>query len=345
MLKNQKGLVTVIGILIILIFIIMSAGLLPWVTNETRLATKNRDVLEAEYAAEAGVKRALVEFNKESPNWDWLHLDQPFINDSTTKKYNVTIYLASDTTTKTPITPEANSSNIYTIQSTGTVNGAVKTVSVSIASGGNPPVDPKVASDTAIYAGRLLEFKNNGTINKASIASGGNINGGVNVANPYAKYSNKSLEIPQYAVESFQGSPALPLPTNNEIKLTEGKYYVSGDWNPSHNSTISGDGIIFVNGNIIFPQNVNFTGKVHIIATGNMDASNSNNVSFNKAVLISYGDITAKNTFNATGSVVATGNITFKNGTNITYDLPTINSFGISTSNDGKIQKGSWKIN
>jgi len=353
MLKSQTGSATIFGIIVLVIFGIMSAGLMPWMTNETKSAVKNRNLLAAQYAAEAGVKRTLTNFTPLTPNWDWLNSNQNLITDSPNEneQYNVLIYVKGNAN-KTSVTPTLP--NTYIVESRGTVNGSVKTVSVEITvtggGGGNPPVNPLKAGDAAVYAGDSLEFKNNGTINGASIASGGTITNGNNlhIANPYIKQANTPLDFPQYSVDSFKDSPALPSPTNNQVVLTDGQYYINGNWSINQNSTISGNGTIFVNGHMVLPQNANFTGNVTIITKGNIDGSNSNNISFNKVVLVAYGDITVKNNFNATGAVMATGSISFKNNMNVTYDGALVNSSGVSTTNGkGKasVKTGTWKIN
>ncbi len=350
MLKSQTGSATIFGIIVLIIFGIMSAGLMPWMTNETKSAVKNRNLLAAQYAAEAGVKRTLANFTTNNPTWDWLRYEQN-LSDDANEHYKVLVYEKEDIN-KVPqyhISP-----NTYIVESTGTVNGSVKTVSVEITvtggGGGNPPVNPLKAGDAAVYAGTSLEFRNNGTINGASIASGGTITNGNNlhIANPYIKQGNVPLDFPQYSVDSFKNSPALPSLTNNQVALTDGQYYINGNWNISQNSTISGNGTIFVNGDMILPQNANFTGNVTIITKGNIDGDNSNNISFNKVVLVAYGDITAKNNFNATGAIMATGSISFKNNMNITYDGALVNSSGVPTTNGkgiASVKTGTWKIN
>lgn len=355
MLKSQSGSAAILGILVIMFLGIVISGLLPWVTSLAQLAPKNKDAVEAEFIAESGAKRAVNEFNKfnlsQTSDWSWLNADIPVTNDQQdqSKIYNVKIYLSGDTK-KTSVIPSSKSNNTYTIESTGKVNGISKTVSVSISvtggenGGGNPPVIPQMAGDTAIYAARSLELKNGATINGASIASGGDISAGNNlhIANPYTLYENKTLTFPQFSAEAYKNYSGLGSGSTN---LNGGTYYISGDWTIDNNATFSGDGVIFVNGDITFPQNVNFTGKILIISTGNMDASNSNNVNFVNGVLVSYGNIDAKNSFNLTGAIMATGSISLKNNANITYSssvmssIPTTNGQGTASAS---VKTGSW---
>ena len=353
--KSQRGSVTALALLTMIFLGIIISGLLPMVTNEMKMGTMNKDIIEAQYAAEAGAKRAINEFNKvkfsQTPNWSWLNSNTAFINDVNTKKYKVIIYLSTDAS-QTHVTPSFTTSNTYIIKSTGTVNSATKTVFLSIlvtgGGGGNPPTVPGLASDAAVYAGQSLDVKNGATFNGASIVSGGDIEtkNNLHIATPYGLYKNKSLAIPQYSAEAYKGFPSLGTSSTN---LNGGTYYVEGKWVIDNNATISGNGIIFVNGDIKFPQNVNFNGTVLIIATGDMDASNSNNVNFPSGVLISYKNIDAKNSFNLTGAVIAAGSVSFKNNVNITYSSSVLNSFSIPTTNGSgtastSLKTGSWKI-
>lgn len=339
--KNQRGSATVLALLSMIFLGIVIAGLLPMLSNELRFGTMNKDIIEAQYAAEAGAKRAIVEFNKvnlsQTPDWSWLNLDIPYINDVTKKKYNVIIYRSTDAT-ETPVDPPFSNRIKYTLKSIGTVNEARKTVYVSI----GPEVVPGLVGDAAIYGGKSINLDNGATINGASIASGGIITTGrkLDIADPYGVYPNKTLPFPQYSAATYKGS-------STELKddlttLTGGSYYREGNWVIANNTVIGGNGIIFVNGDIIFPQNVEFTGKVLVISTGDINASNSNKIDFPSGVLISYGDINFKNSFALIGAVLAEGNVSFKNSVTITYDSSIIGSFGIPTSNRFKID--SWKI-
>lgn len=359
MFKSQNGSAALLGIMVMMFLGIVISGLLPWVTSLSQLAPKNKAALEAEFVAESGAKRAVNEFNKvnlsETSDWKWLNAPTNVTNDprDANKTYIVRIY-ASDDPSKTPVVvPSFSSDTTYIIESTGSVDRISKNVSVSISikgggsGGGKPPVIPAMAGDAAIYAARSLYLKNGATINGASIASGGDITTGHNlhIANPYGLYENKPLEFPSLSAKDYQNNPGLK---GDSVDLNGGTYYLKGNWNINNNATISGNGIIFVNGDIVFPQNVNFTGNVLLISIGDMNASNSNNVNITSGVLISYGNIDAKNSFNLTGAIMAAGDITLKNNANITYSSSVMN--GIPTSNgqgqaSASVKPGSWVIN
>lgn len=357
MLRSQNGSAALLGIIVMMFLAIVISGLLPWVTSLSQLAPKNKNALEAEFIAESGAKRAVNEFKKaeqsKTPDWQWLNIDTPMTNDPQDQKktYRVIIYAYADPM-KTPVIPSFDADNTYIVESTGSADGITKKVSVSIlvkgggSGGGNPPKIPIKAGDAAIYAAGSLELVGGATINGASIASGGKISTGNNlhIANPYDLYEYHPLEFPVFEAADYNSYPSL---NGKSTNLNGGTYYIDGNWNINNNATISGDGIIFVDGNVVFPQNVNFNGNVLLISTGDMNASNSNNVNFTSAVLVSYGDIHAKNSFNLKGAIMAAGDISLKNNANITYSSSVMS--GIPTSNgqekpSANVEPGTWEI-
>ena len=335
--SSNRGSVTILAIGIMAFLGIILSGLLPMITQEVRSGAINRDVVEAQYAAEAGAKRALVEFYKiklgQTPDWTWLNKDKPLLNNVNEKKYNVITYIEPSTT---HVTPDTTATKAYTVQSTGTVNGAKKIVKFSInitaAALSAAPPNPLAVGDTAIYAGGNIEFKNNGVVNNASTAAGGNNSDKYNMNNPYDNYQYKSLSIPQYSQSSFPGAKTVPSGSNPALS---GKYIVNGNWEFANNTNFTGDATIYVTGNIVLPQNFNFNGQFLIIAAGNIDGGKSNNNNFSKAVLLAYGNIEFKNNLNLNGTMIAAGNVSLKNGANVNFDSGIITHFGIPNNLTG----------
>ena len=354
---NHRGSVTIMAIGVMMFLGIILSGVLPMITQEVRSGVMNRDVVEAQYAAEAGAKRALVEFEKINksltPDWTWMNLSRPFIANAAEKSYHVITYLQSDLS-KQHVTPVTNASNTYVVQSTGRVNGAEKQVNVVVtvtAGVSSPPVSPVFPADTAIYAGGNVDFNNNGVVNNASTVAGGNNAdaynlGGTNAGNPYQKIQYKTLTLPQYSASSFPSAKSIPAGSNPDLN---GQYVVNGNWNIGNNTNFSGDATIFVTGNIVLPQNFNFNGKFLIIAAGNIDGDNSNNNNFGKAILLAYGNIAFKNNLNLNGTMMAGGNVTLKNNANVNYDSTMALHFGLQTSltggTGGTAVSGNWRSN
>ena len=62
-LKNQQGSVTAISLIAVTFFIIVLAGSMIYSQNEVNNTTKARDLSQAQFLAEAGIKRAINNFN------------------------------------------------------------------------------------------------------------------------------------------------------------------------------------------------------------------------------------------------------------------------------------------
>ena len=172
---------------------IILSGVLPMITQEVRSGTLNRDAVEAQYAAEAGAKRALANLLVTNPDWNWLNAEKNFTNEngktyyvrlwnSTTKRFTDSAY-ASEVCKITPdytsfITPsaEATSSASYCIQSTGKVNGSTKTVvaAVSIAA---PSTMPAALSSMVFGNASIVMSRN------AKIIGSAGTNGTITMSN------------------------------------------------------------------------------------------------------------------------------------------------------------------
>ena len=59
-LNNKRGAATILAVGVMLFLGIILSGVLPMITQEVRSGTQNRDGVEAQYAAEAGAKRAIA---------------------------------------------------------------------------------------------------------------------------------------------------------------------------------------------------------------------------------------------------------------------------------------------
>lgn len=72
---NQKGSVTAISLFFVIFLGIIFAGVLPLIGTEYRAQTTNRNVVQAQFAADAGAKRALEMFYKTTPTFEnWIDI-------------------------------------------------------------------------------------------------------------------------------------------------------------------------------------------------------------------------------------------------------------------------------
>ena len=150
-LKNQQGSVTAISLIAVTFFIIVLAGSMIYSQNEVNNTTKARDLSQAQFLAEAGIKRAINNFNlNEHGVWSWVdNITVPANWQTATtypaEQFHVKISLASDTTNQAivPSTPPANTT--YLVTATGRCNGIQKTMSALVSvnlggSNGNSPM-------------------------------------------------------------------------------------------------------------------------------------------------------------------------------------------------------------
>ena len=72
--KDQRGSVTVIAVVMLLFLMIIAVAWLPMLTTEKTAASSDYREQQAWYAAEAGYKRAVAELEagKTNSKWEWL---------------------------------------------------------------------------------------------------------------------------------------------------------------------------------------------------------------------------------------------------------------------------------
>ena len=127
---SNRGSVTILAIGVMMFLGIILSGVLPMITQEVRSGTVNRDVIEAQYAAEAGLKRAAAALATEDTNWAWITTAQtvPFTSEAG-KTYKVSLQADSPQTLTDGVKPVAG---WYYLQSEGRVNNALKKLMVKV---------------------------------------------------------------------------------------------------------------------------------------------------------------------------------------------------------------------
>ena len=202
-LKNQQGSVTAISLIAVTFFIIVLAGSMIYSQNEVNNTTKARDLSQAQFLAEAGIKRALANFNlNQNGVWNWVDNTTTPTNWQTATTYpaeqfHVKISLASDTTNQAivPSTPPANTT--YLVTATGRCNGIQKTMSalVSVNLGGSNGNSPMF--NYGIFSSGNITLLGNDTINADFGANGSwsdttaKVNGGYTITSTSATNTTK----------------------------------------------------------------------------------------------------------------------------------------------------------
>lgn len=373
--KNQRGSASVIALCLVLVLTIMSAGVAFMMNTEGKLATENKDLIEAKYAAEAGAKRAIIEFEKindsQTPSWTWLGTDKPLVAD-TDKKYNVKIYNKSDTTFSTPVTPSASSNGTYTIVSTGNVNGTSKRILLDFKIEAlTAPSNPAYVGDTAFYSDKgadiSVAFFNGNTIdvNGASSYTVGETyaahnEDAISYDSGYKKVENigVSLGVPGLTYDSVEkkltvgteiydfSNPVIINDSTTTINFSEidnkCAAMKSSLWTVnSSNVVVNGSGVIFVNGNVLFSSNntgitCSDSNGALLVINGNLSSESNNKITLKNVAVLVFGDVTGfKNSFQIDGTLIAKGSMTFKNNATFNYNALVANTWTPTTANGG----------
>lgn len=289
MIYNQRGSVTAMGLLLALCFTIMLAGLVPMISTEVRFTKNNQDIVAAQYAAEAGAKRAISGIAQKSSTWNWLGVNQNLHDSLHDIQYNVT--------TQPPLSAVPATGTPYKITSIGISGSAKKTVVVYATlptpSGGGIVVNDGAANVKTIVANNSLNGTNANIYTSDAFPSG-LINSGNG-----KRVGNSPFAMPTFDYAAFKAQ-ASPLPTiqQNQNYLNTGNslYYYDGNLNITQsNVQIIGSTngtIIFASGNITLDAsslNIN-TGKVFFVSNGTITVKQNPNL--NNVGLIAQGDVT-----------------------------------------------------
>lgn len=250
---DNRGSVTILAIGIMAFLGIILSGVMPMITQEVRIGTMNRDVVEAQYAAESGLKRAIAGLETGGTSWAWIGQTLQFTSEAG-KTYMVSVQNTSPQTLTNGIAPVAGD---YYLQALGKVGNASKTVSVKVkltTAGLSGVFTNGVFGNSSVNA-------NSSTINGSTATNGrfigynAKINGNLTVVgqnnstDTYQKVSvtgttTDSTSTPaaqRTSVPTFSTTFTMPssagasawtignsIWNNNSINVSSGKYYYSG---------------------------------------------------------------------------------------------------------------------
>ncbi len=355
-LKKQDGSATVFALITLVFLAAVAAGLMPMLTTDLRYGMTTRDAIEAQFAAEAGAKRAIVAFMNADTNWSWLGSERVFADDpSITKTYNVSI--------SPQITNgSAPSPGDYTITSIGKVGKVTKQVVVVVhvpsggSGGGSHSDDPSYVTNYLIYAGGTITLDGSFT-QHGKIAAQGSItqNGSLNADNQSSLLPHTAgiKWFPDFSVLTANIASGRPVNTSisnkGDVSLSGGNYnnqtiIVNGNLNIDNNTNFSNT-TLYVTGTItVKGGGVNFNNSCYIVAGGDINVKGSPNLG--GAVFISYDsiDMGGSGTLNS-GAIYAKNDIKLHGSFVVTYGKNEIDN-NISFSNGGStsstITVGAW---
>lgn len=197
--KKNGGYISAISLLIMAFLLLLTGAVVPRVGAELNFTSINSDGVEAQYAAEAGVKYAAAQIlnNPGNTDWGWArgNKELAFADGET---FKITIYPmdADEKPASSPIDDGAalTSGNKYQIKSVGKVNNYSKTVKVIAY------INTGSASTPAIYSGKNLSASGslivaNGDILADTVKLNGSIT--INDKNKILYYNNAS--VPSYS--------------------------------------------------------------------------------------------------------------------------------------------------
>ena len=172
--KKNSGYISAISLLIMAFLLLLTGAVLPRVGAELNFTSINSDGVEAQYAAEAGVKYAAAQIlnNSNNTDWSWARGNQE-LTFADGETFKITIY-PIDSSGKAGSSPiddgvALTSGSKYLIQSVGKVNNYLKTAKVIAY------INTGSASSPAIYAANNLNVNGTLTINNGD-ALAGNLN-------------------------------------------------------------------------------------------------------------------------------------------------------------------------
>lgn len=241
---NRRGAAAVLAMMIMVLFVILLSAAAPMISQEVRFYKLNRDLIEAQYAAEAGAKVALMALYKPSTVWNWVGQDVQFdaAYPASQKNYHVTLVRADAVTPAVTNGQLPKANMVFTVTSVGTVNGMKKTVTVKAKTSLSSVLDYAIYSgsgnttlNTAVVNGdtatnMTLVSNNKSTINGNATAGTINVPSGVISGTTYCNTSVNYTCSPMPTLGPLDVSdlrvamPAFPSP------MPSGTYSHTGNW-------------------------------------------------------------------------------------------------------------------
>jgi len=184
-----------------------------------------------------------------------------------------------------------------------------------------PP--PPAIYGYGLYAAKSVQGTNNNIVQGSDIVSGGPISG-FETSPGFAIRPNTPVEFPTLDPEEYRGYPAPEVtPGDDSHIIVNGYRFFDGtlgnlNMNSVRIDSPSDDGVLFVNGDLLAKNNLEFMGKITVIVTGKMECKNSLGGA-KKLHLVVGGDVDLKNNMTLTGTVTIGGSFKAKNNTTVTF--------------------------
>ncbi len=301
--KDQRGSVTVIAVVMLLFLMIIAVAWLPMLTTEKTAAASDYREQQAWYAAEAGYKRAVAELEagKTNSKWEWLSSGDDLENGTFDEK---NILKIQETQTKAvessaiwyavaidgiskekTYSPEAGKT--YAITSVGSCQGIRKVIRKDFTlgdDGGEEPEQPQkdiYLADALVTSGGTVAIDFVNGDNSGKIYANGSI-----VANGFQHIELVPAGKVKYYVQDivFSDSYYKNISNNVNEELTDGSkvgigasYYKSAKISGGNNNiSVSGNSVLLTKEDIdLSGMSINVkSGVLQIVANGKVTLSN-----------------------------------------------------------------------
>lgn len=299
--SSESGSVVLSVLVVVVVVTVLAFGLLANSMAAYRMQASNARRVQAVLLAEGGAEAA----------YNLLKIDPGY-----RKNTGFTAAIGSEAVTGT-ISVDGSS---YMIRSTAAVGGQSHSVSLEVKTVAPPP--PPVYG-YGLYAGKAVEGTNNNIVVGSDIVSGGTIKG-FQTSPGFAMRPNTPVEFPALDPEEYRGYPAPEVtPGDDSHIIVNGYRFFNGTLgNLNMNSVViespSGDGVLFINGDLLAKNDLKFLGRITVIVARNMECKNSLGGP-EKLHLVVGGDIDLKNNMTLSGTVTVGGSFKAKNNTTVEF--------------------------
>lgn len=366
---GERGSVTLIALMVFLMVAIFVSGLFI-VPSALSLTTQHIDLVQAEYAAESGVKRAIAACKSGITNWNsWVGTDCALVKDES-PTYRVTIKKSNGeipTWITNNLQPETGN---YIIRSTGKTNGSITDIiceisitnnnvnfpeaslvvkgEITVAGGVNPFWVHNIAIDRTENKGKNIPKVICGTDEVSSKVLVGSTPDEIN------KYliKNSPLTLPDIDIDSFKNEASFKY-KENENNLSNSRYYYGNDLTFQGNVTLNGfPSVIFVKGDLIIQSNINVR-NIMFIVEGDVTL-NGPNINLDKSVIYTKGNMTVNGSgmnLNGGSNLIVGGNLKINQGiTNFNGDSDIMDTFENIINGNGNqfgymVSVNKWRKN
>lgn len=366
---GQRGSAAIFSLGVMVLILLLMGGVLSFVINGTKLATKTTDINEAQNAAEGAIKRAAAEFRKASGyDWTWLDTSADSANwrnyTDAKQQYHVALALSSD---PDAIIVPTSFDATYKATAVGRVGNMSKTVIADLIV--SPPINSFNAFNYAVATQKDATFADSakGTpVNTGSVSKTGMgrvvANGDVKNLDDPDKASGlgktaDSINVPPFASVIQMRDDKKPVITIESLgkdcydyNETTNTYTIKNNahidnctiiikGNLSIDSAETTNANIFVDGNLTIAPAINYNGSNFIAANG--DITNYDNNSL-QGIMLSYGNFTGPININ-NGCLVVVGDANFTAYSNINYNEKLVQSV-LAAGSTPSVEITNWHI-